>query len=57
MIFSCIYGREILNHPVERQHVQKAFTTSLVPLKSVRPNAIIESGCRRETSEALLSLR
>lgn len=41
-------------YPVERQRVQQNFITLLVAPTTVRPGAIVESGCHRGTNETLL---
>ncbi len=41
-------------YPVERQRVQQSFITLLIALTSLRPGALIESGCYQRTNEALL---
>lgn len=41
-------------YPVERQRVQQGFITLLIALTTVRPGALVESGCYRGSNEALL---
>ena len=41
-------------YPVERQRVQQSLMTLLIALTTVRPGALVESGCYRGTDEALL---
>ena len=38
---------------MKRQRVQQSFITLLVALTTVRPGAIVESGCYRGTNETL----
>ena len=41
-------------YPIERQRVQQSFMMLLIALITVRPGALVESGCYRGTDEALL---
>ena len=41
-------------YPVERQRVQQSFITLLIALTTVRPGALVESGCYHRSNDALL---